>query len=351
MLDARLCRRHGALDLEAELQLPPGGTLVLAGGSGAGKTSVLRLLAGLDPLDEGHILVDGQRWADTARSIHRAANERSVGWVPQEASLFPHLNARDNVAFGLSRDRRRRADELLERCGAGGLAGREIAGLSGGERQRIALARALAVGPALLLLDEPLSALDPENRTALRSTLAAIIAERQGVTLLVTHSPLEALALGSRIAVMERGKVVQHGTGDELLLRPRSHSVAAFLGANFFRGVIVSRPESGLAELDAGDGRLTVVDPGGASDVFAVVPPTAIVLSRAAPEGSARNIFRGEVTELAPEPPHGERIRVALATAPRLVAEVTPAGAQALGLAPGAVVFASFKATAVRAYR
>jgi molybdate transport system ATP-binding protein len=353
MLDAQLCSQRGGFRLDAGLTLARGTTLVLAGGSGAGKTSVLRLLAGLDPLTAGHIRVNDEVWADTARQIHRSPSERSVGWVPQEAALFPHLSVRENVKFGRRSavGGRRSTDDLLHQCGASHLADRRVTTLSGGERQRVALARALAVEPALLLLDEPLSALDPESRMALRATLSAVIAQRDGITLLVTHHPLEALALGSAIAVMDGGSIVQQGTGDDLLLHPRSHSVAAFLGANFFRGSIRARPEPGLAELAVAGGTLVVVDPGGDGEVFAVVPPTAIVLSTTAPEGSARNVFAGVVQELVPEPPHGERLRVAVASSPRLIAEITAAGAHALGLAPGVTVFASFKATAVRGYR
>jgi molybdate transport system ATP-binding protein len=353
MLDAQLCSQRSGFRLDAGLTLARGTTLVLAGGSGAGKTSVLRLLAGLDPLTAGHIRVNDEVWADTARQIHRSPSERSVGWVPQEAALFPHLSVRENVKFGRRSavGGRRSTDDLLHQCGASHLADRRVTTLSGGERQRVALARALAVEPALLLLDEPLSALDPESRMALRATLSAVIAQRDGITLLVTHHPLEALALGSAIAVMDGGSIVQQGTGDDLLLHPRSHSVAAFLGANFFRGSIRARPEPGLAELAVAGGTLVVVDPGGDGEVFAVVPPTAIVLSTRVPEGSARNVFAGVVQELVPEPPHGERLRVAVASSPRLIAEITAAGAHALGLAPGVTVFASFKATAVRGYR
>ncbi|HET9150528.1 MAG TPA: ABC transporter ATP-binding protein [Gemmatimonadales bacterium] len=352
MLDARLASNAGALALDLALGLPAGGVLVLTGVSGSGKTSALRLLAGLDRLAGGFVRVNGAAWADSARRLHLDPSARSVGWVPQGAALFPHLSVRENVAFGLgSRDSRLAARDLLAQCGAAHLADRRVTTLSGGERQRVAIARALAVNPELLLLDEPLSALDPESRAALRATLAGILAGRAGMTILVTHSPLEALALGGTIVVLEQGRVAQEGRPEELLLHPRSESVAAFLGANLLRGPIRSRPEPGLAELQAGGASVVVVDPGGEGEVYAVVPPSAIVLSRLAPEGSARNVFHGPVREVVPEPPHGERVRVALDTAPRLVAEVTAAGARALELAPGVPVFASFKATAVSAYR
>ncbi|HET8762443.1 MAG TPA: ABC transporter ATP-binding protein [Gemmatimonadales bacterium] len=360
MLDARLRSTLGTLELDVTLSVADGGTLVLAGGSGAGKTSVLRLLAGLDSPREGQVSVNGVRWSDATRRLNLAPSRRSVGWVPQEGALFPHLSVRENVEFGRrstvngkrsTLDRRPLTVDLLEQCGAQHLADRQVTTLSGGERQRVALARALAVDPELLLLDEPLSALDPESRASLRATLASVIAERRGLTLLVTHHPLEALALGTRIAVMEQGRIIQEGTSEELLVRPRSHSVAAFLGANFFRGSVIARPEPGLAELSVAGGRLTVVDPGGDGEVLAVVSPSSITLSRSAPEGSARNVFHGTVREVVPEPPHGERLRVALDTAPPLVAEVTAAGARALGLTPGVSLFASFKATGVEGYR
>lgn len=360
MLDARLRSTIGTLELDVALSVPDGGTLVLAGGSGAGKTSVLRLLAGLDEPGEQQVRVNGVTWGDTSGRVHLPPSKRSVGWVPQEAALFPHLSVRENVEFGRRStlngqrskvDRRPSTVDLLEKCGALHLGDRPVTNLSGGERQRVALARALAVDPELLLLDEPLSALDPESRASLRATLGSVIAERRGLTLLVTHHPLEALALGTRIAVMEQGRIIQEGTSDELLVRPRSHSVAAFLGANFFRGSVIARPEPGLAELAVAGGRLTVVDPGGDGEVLAVVPPSSITLSRSAPEGSARNVFHGSVREVVPEPPHGERLRIALETTPPLVAEVTAAGARALELAPGVPIFASFKATGVEGYR
>lgn len=353
MLDAHVEARRGQLALAVALDAGGGETLVLVGESGAGKTSVLRMLAGLDPLLAGHVRVGGSTWEDARAGIRLSPADRSVGWVPQDAALFPHLTVAENVAFGLRnrRDARSRAMELLERVGAGALAARAITALSGGERQRVALARALAMEPQLLLLDEPLSALDGETRAALRATLRSVLPTQRGATILVTHSPTEALALGGRIAVLEGGRVVQVGAADDLLAHPRSRSVAAFFGANFFRGAIVARPEPGLAEVVVDGGRLVVVDPGGEGEVLSVVPPAAIVLSRQAPEGSARNVFRGPIRELVPEPPHGERLRVVLDTSPRLVAEVTAAGARALALAPGAVVHASFKATAIRAYR
>ena len=357
MLEARLASNAGALALDVALALPAGGVLVLTGVSGSGKTSALRLLAGLDRLAGGFVRVHGAAWADSARRLHLDPSARSVGWVPQGAALFPHLSVRENVEFGREASRRSTVDDrlstvdLLAQCGAAHLADRRVTTLSGGERQRVAIARALAVNPELLLLDEPLSALDPESRAALRATLAGILAGRTGMTILVTHSPLEALALGGAIAVLEQGRVAQEGRPEDLLLYPRSESVAAFLGANLLHGPIRSRPEPGLAELQAGGASVVVVDPGGEGEVYAVVPPSIIVLSRLAPEGSARNVFHGLVREVVPEPPHGERVRVALDTAPRLVAEVTAAGAHALELAPGVPVFASFKATAVSAYR
>ena len=357
MLRARVARRRGALAVDATLEVARGTVLALVGESGAGKSTLLRLIAGLEPLDDGRVEVDGEAWADTTAGVHLPVEQRPLGWVAQDYAVFPHLSALENVAFGLrasgvaAREARSRADVALARVGLAEAAGRRPAHLSGGEQQRVALARALVLRPRLLLLDEPFGALDPATRQAMRRLLRALVAEERVTTVCVTHSPLEALAIGERIAVLEHGRIVQEGTAAELLRRPRSPVVARFLGINCFRGTIGRRDGTGLVEIRTDTGSIAAVDPGGDDEVFATVDPRDIVVALDAPSGSARNVFRGVVAEVSPEPPVGERVRVALATEPPLVAEVTAEAVEALGLTVGLPVFAAFMATGVTPYR
>jgi molybdate transport system ATP-binding protein len=358
MLRASLASRRGGFALETSLEVESSATLVLVGGSGAGKTSVLRLLAGLDRPERGQIMVDEATWFDGERDFCLPAHQRRVGYVAQDYALFPHLSVAENVAFGLraqgtaARAISSRTHAALERLTITELARRRPGELSGGQQQRVALARALVLEPRLLLLDEPLAALDLQTRRAVRVELSRILAQLPCVTVYVTHSPLEAMVFGDRIAVIENGRVSQQGFRDDLLRRPRSAYVAEFMGLNLFQGRIVNRATGGLAALQTGDGVLQIADPGGdEDDVFVAVDPRDITLSLEAPSGSAQNVFRGPVVEIVPEPPFGERQRVALATAPRLVAEVTRSSVERLDLRPGAQIYATFKATGVTAYR
>jgi molybdate transport system ATP-binding protein len=214
----------------------------------------------------------------------------------------------------------------------------------------VALARALALEPALLLLDEPLAALDPRTRASVRAGLRRLLAQASCTTVLVTHSPTDAMVFGDRIAVLEAGRITQTGSGDDLLRRPRSGYVAEFLGLNLYRGAITERGEGGLAHVAIGPAELAAVHDGAAGEVWVVVAPRDVTLSREVPHGSARNVVRGRIAELVPEPPFGERLRVALDSAPPMVAEITPEAARALALAPGEEVVASVKATAVTVF-
>ena len=354
MLDARLELTRGAFRLGVAFTVARGETLVLVGESGAGKTTVLRLLAGLTRPDGGHILVDGETWSSEGTFLPPHA--RAIGFVAQDDALFPHLSAFDNVAFGLRALRVpgdrvvARVRTALQAAGADAFAQRKPGELSGGQRQRVALARALVLEPRVLLLDEPLSALDPRTRRAVRGELRALLERLPCATVFVTHSPLEALALGDRIAVIENGALAQVGAQDELLLKPRSAYVADFLGVNLFRGTI-EKDGAGAARLVSPEGAITLADDVEEGEGFATVSPREIGLALEPPTGSARNVFRGAVVEIAPEPPHGERVRVALDTRPPLVAEVTREAMRTLALAPGQRVYASFKASGVVTYR
>jgi molybdate transport system ATP-binding protein len=276
--------------------------------------------------------------------------------VPQDYALFPHLSVRENVGFGLrargdrGRGLRGRIERALERLGVAPLAERKPHQLSGGQQQRVALARALVLEPEILLLDEPLAALDLPTRRTVRGELRRLLGELECVSVFVTHSPAEALAFGERIAVLESGRVSQQGPRAELLHQPRTRYIADFLGTNLFRARVSSREESGLTRLAAEGGEILAAECDLGDEVFAVVDPRDITLSIARPSGSAQNVLRGPVEEIQPEPPHGERLRVSLATRPPLVAELTRAAAERLGLGAGAEVYATFKATGVRLF-
>ena len=355
MLELDVVSRHGGFELRAGFMAERGVTTVIVGESGAGKTSLLRLAAGLDQPERGRIVLDGKVYVDPDVGILVPAWQRDVGYVAQDYSLFPHLTVEQNVAFGLRAGGTgrgaiaTRVAETLRRAGIAELAGRKPAMLSGGQQQRAALARALVVEPALLLLDEPLAALDLQTRRLLRGELRELLRTLHCVTLYVTHSPLEALLFGDRIVVIEGGRVTQTGTRDDLLRHPRSRYVAELMGTNLFAGHAGVGAEGAVVR--TGDGDLAVSDPGKPGEVYVTVDPRQITLHPHRPEGSAQNVFSGPILELAPEPPSGERIRVILGTRPPLVAEVTREAVATLSLREGMTVHASFKATGTRTYR
>ena len=348
-LHARVRLRRGTLALDAELVATHTGLVVLVGPNGAGKTTFLRALAGLDPIDGGQVALDGDCLDDPAAGIFVPPERRPVGVVFQEGLLFPHLSALENVAFGLrSRGVRRaharqRAASWLDRVGLGERDHARPRELSGGEAQRVALARALATQPRLLLLDEPLAALDATARAQTRRELRRHLASYDGVRVLVTHDPVEAVALGDRIVVLEDGRVVQSGTPAEVRARPRSRYVADLVGVNLLRG-----HASGNDVTLATGSRLTAAErPPGPGEVLAVIHPHAVALHRRAPEGSPRNVWEATVEALDFE---GDRTRVQLGGAIALVAEVTPAAVRELALEAGSPVWASVKATEVSVY-
>ncbi len=343
--------RAGTLELSLTLDAGPV-PLAIAGPSGAGKTSLLRILAGLLRPLSGSVRCDGATWFDSSSGIDIPPEARRCGYVFQDYALFPHLHAWENVAFGMSggrRARRKRAHELLERFGLGDRALARPAELSGGERQRVAVARALAHEPQLLLLDEPLAALDPGTRLRASRELGATIAQAGVLVVLVTHDFAEAATLADDVAVLERGRVVQRGSPRELAAGPASAFVADFTGASVLAGVASEGPDGLTAvQLDGGGAVLSTDRLRG--PVAASVLPWEVSLEPAhePAHGSAQNRLRARVVGVVPL---GSRVRVALETPQLLSAEVTEPAVRSLGLRPGAEVMASWKATATRLAR
>jgi molybdate transport system ATP-binding protein len=345
--DVRL--RLGDLDLDVSVEVGDGEVVALLGPNGAGKTTVLRAVAGLVALDAGRVVVDGVPLDDPAADVFVPTSARPIGVVFQDYLLFPRLTARDNVAFGLRArgvakpEARARAQAWLERVGLADMAGARPQALSGGQAQRVALARALATEPRVLLLDEPLAALDARSRLHVRAELRRHLATFPGARLLVTHDPVDALVLADRIVVLEEGRVTQRGTTAEVARHPRSAYVAELVGVNLLVG---ARAGDHAVRLPSG-AELVVADPLPAVDVAVAVRPQAVTLSPRAPEGSARNAWPVTVVDL--EADH-DRVRVQLAGAVALVAEVTPAAVAELGLVPGRELWASVKAVDLAVY-
>jgi len=346
-LDAEIGAQVGDLALRVELEVATGELAVLLGPNGSGKTSLLRALAGLLPLDDGFVQLDGEVLESPADRVRVPTERRSVGVVFQDYLLFPHMTVVDNVAFGLRargvsrHEGRRAAAEWLERMGLSRYGGVRPRELSGGQAQRVALARALAVRPRLLLLDEPLAALDAGTRLEMRRELVRVVGEFEGTRLLVTHDPLEAMTLGDRLFVLEEGRVVQSGTPRELRERPRSAYIAGLVGLNLYKG----HAAGGVVTFDAG-AELVAAD-GGAGEVYAAVHPRAVALYRSEPQGTPRNVWEGTIEGLDDE---GERVRVTISGRLRVVAEVTQAAASDLRLARGGSVWVSIKATEIDVY-
>jgi molybdate transport system ATP-binding protein len=348
-LDARIALTRGPVRLDVALRAAPGEIIGILGPNGGGKTSTILALAGILPLESGHVRVGGQSWEGDGRRL--LPEERDVGLMLAEPLLFPHLRAIDNVAYGprsrgVSRhEARERAAAQLARVGLAERAHARPRELSSGQAARVALARALAAEPALLLLDEPLSSLDPDTRARTRSDLAARLAAYAGVTVLVTHDPLDALTLADRLVFVEDGHVTQTGTPTEVLHEPRTPYVATVVGLNLYAGQ--SDPQGAVSL--AGGARLVTSHPARAADspVWATVAPSAVSLHRQPPEGSPRNNWLLTVTDITLQ---GQSARVGMSGALELTAEVTLASVTALGLHVGDELWASVKATEVGTY-
>ncbi|MGA5440377.1 ABC transporter ATP-binding protein [Streptomyces griseoincarnatus] len=341
-LDAHLVVERGSFRLDITLTAAPGDVVALLGPNGAGKTTALRALAGLAPLTDGRLRLDGK---DLART---PPESRPVGVVFQDYLLFPHLTALDNVAFGPRcrgagrSEARTRAAAWLERMGLAAHMGAKPRRLSGGQAQRVALARALATDPRLLLLDEPLAALDARTRLEVRAQLRRHLADFEAVAVLVTHDPLDAMVLADRLVVVEHGRVVQEGAPADIARHPRTEYIAQLVGLNLYRG----RADGHTVRLDAGPEVSTTENVSGPA--FVAFPPGAVTLYRDRPTGSsARNLWRCEVAGLES---HGDQIRVELTGELPLAADLTAVAVAELGLHPGAPIWAAVKATQTHAY-
>ena len=346
-LQARVALDLGSLHLDVELRAEPTEIVALVGPNGAGKTTLLRALAGLVAIRDGRIELDNDVLNDTTTGVHRPPEARPVAVVFQDYLLFPHFTALDNVAYGLRArgtarsQARREAITWLERVGVAEHACSRPGSLSGGQAQRVALARALATRPALLLLDEPLSAIDVGARAALRRDLRAHLAGAEGIRVLVTHDPLDAMAMADRLVVLEDGRVTQEGTLQEVTARPRSPWVAQLVGLNLYRGRVAEN------RLTLTSGHHLQVATGMEGSAFALVHPRGVSLHRHKPEGSPRNVWLGEVGGIDFE---GDRVRVEVRGPLEVVAEVTPLAAAELRLNDGGPIWVTIKATEVDVY-
>jgi molybdate transport system ATP-binding protein len=339
---------RGEFTLRLELSVQPGRVTALLGPNGAGKSTALRVLAGLLAVDKGTVRLSGRDLEDAARRLHVPAEGRAVGVVFQDYRLFPHRSALDNVAYGLRRrglsrsEARARAGEWLSYVGLPELGGAKPARLSGGQAQRVALARALATGPDLLLLDEPLSALDAATRMQVRGELRRYLAGFKGAVLMVTHDPVDAMVLASDLVVIEDGAVVQRGPVAEVAAHPQTQYVARLVGLNLYPGVagadahVRISPEVDLATADQTEG-----------PVFAAFAPTAVAVFRERPDGSPRNVFPARVQDLEM---HGGTVRLKLDGVLPALADVSAAEVTELDLVPGREVWFAVKANEISVY-
>jgi len=347
-LSASLALQLGSLDLQADLEVEPGELLALLGPNGAGKSTLLRCLGGLAPIDAGRIVLDDLVVDEPASDSFVEPENRPIGFVFQNYLLFENMTVLENVAYGLrsrktpKADARRTAREWLERVGLSEYADQRPRSLSGGQTQRAALARALATNPRLLLLDEPLAALDAGTRSSVRRDLRRHLETFEGMRILVTHDPVDAYALADRVAILDAGRIVQVGTLAEVTAHPRSRYVADLVGVNLVNGVVFD----GVLTTEAG-AQVVIADaqPGPS---FAVIRPPSISLVREPVDGSsARNTWVGTIAEVDRL---GDRVRVGIEGQLPLTAEITAAALDALQLQPGDEIHASVKATDIEVY-
>jgi molybdate transport system ATP-binding protein len=347
VVDAEVTR--GAFTLAVSLAAAPGQVLGILGPNGAGKSTLLSAVAGLTPVTAGRITLAGLVMDDASTGEFVEAAGRPVGFVFQNYRLFPHMTAAENVAFsprarGLGRRAARSAaEQWLSRLGLADLAERKPGQLSGGQAQRVALARALAGQPDLLLLDEPLSALDAGARLDVQAELKRHLADFTGPCLLVTHDPLEALVLASRLIVLEGGSIVQEGTPAQVARQPATDYVAKLVGLNLYAG---HARDSHITL--AGGGTFVIAGQRQEGDVLVALRPAAVTVTSQRPEStSARNIWPARITGLTLL---ADRVRLELDGEPAALVDVTPAAVADLSLGAGSQVWLTAKATDLEVY-
>jgi molybdate transport system ATP-binding protein len=347
-LSAMVQLQLGTLELSGDLEVKPGELLALLGPNGAGKSTLLRCLAGLAPIDSGRIVLEERVLDEPSTDTFVEPDQRPIGFVFQSYLLFEHMSVLENVAYGLrargtaKADARRVASEWLERVGLSDYSRQRPASLSGGQAQRVALARALAPNPRLLLLDEPLAALDATTRSDVRRDLRRHLETFEAMRILVTHDPVDAYALADRVAIMDAGRIVQVGTLAEVTAHPRSRYVADLVGVNLVTGAVANEVLTTQA------GALVAIADAPPGPSFAVIRPHSIALVRQPTAGSsARNTWMGTIADIDRL---GHRVRIGIDGQLPLIAEITVDALDALQLRVGEEVHASVKATDIEVY-
>src|SRR5215475_4469143 len=348
MLKADIQLRLSRLDLDAEFSVVAVAVKDLLGPNGSGKSTTLRALMGLLPLAGGQVVLDGTVLEDPAQHIMVPPENRPIGLMFQDYLLFPHLSAVENVAFGLrakgtdKKQAREKATQALARLGLeGALVSARPGAMSGGQQQRVAMARALVTEPKLLLLDEPLAALDVSTKTDVRRLLREALRQSDAANVLVTHDLLDAVALGDRMVVIQDGAIVQTGTPGEVTARPRSRYVADLVGVNLLQGTA----HGTVLDVDGG-GQLTCAA-SATGPVLAVIAPAAVSVSRQRPEGEEENTWPGQISAVDLM---GDRVRVRIDGTPTITAEVPPAAVDELKLDDGGQLWASVNPAAITVY-
>jgi molybdate transport system ATP-binding protein len=347
MLEADIQLRLSRLNLDTAFTVASGEVLALLGPNGSGKSTTLRALVGLLPLSGGRIVLDGTVLEDPAQRVKIPPEQRPISLMFQDYLLFPHLSALENVAFGLrakgtdKKAARDKASQTMARLGLDGLAEARPGSMSGGQQQRVAMARALVTDPKLLLLDEPLAALDVSTKTDVRRLLREVLRQSEAANVLVTHDLLDAVALGDRMVVIENGAIVQTGTPAEVTARPRSRYVADLVGVNLLRGTA----HGTMLELDGG-GELICAEPA-TGPVLAVIAPAGVSVHRQRPEGQEHNTWPGQISAVDLM---GDRVRVRMDGTPAITGEVLPAAVDELKLDDGGELWASIDPAAITVY-
>jgi molybdate transport system ATP-binding protein len=347
VLEANIQLRLSRLNLDAAFTVAAGEVLALLGPNGSGKSTILRALVGLLPLAGGQVVLDGTVLEDPARRVRVAPEKRPIALMFQDYLLFPHMSALENVAFGLrcrgtdKKAAREKAAQTLARLDLEEVTEARPGSMSGGQQQRVAMARALVTDPRLLLLDEPLAALDVSIKTSVRRVLRDVLSKSSAANILVTHDLLDAVALGDRMIVIEHGGIVQTGTPAEVTARPRSRYVADLTGVNLLRGTARG---TGI-ELDGG-GLLRCAAPA-AGPVLAVIAPAKVSVARHRTGRQEENTWLGQISAVDLM---GDRVRVRVDGTPAITAEVPPAMVDELKLDDGGEIWSSVDPSDISVY-